>query len=132
MAEESLGWDEIERSASYVRGRSDCRPTVIIVTGSGLGALADEIEAPTSLPYPEIPHFSPTSVLGHAGTLVLGELAGKGVALMQGRVHFYEGYSLQRATFPIRVLTEIGLHSQSLFLRERPSNVPREQFLDAV
>jgi purine-nucleoside phosphorylase len=80
----------------------------MIITGSGLGALAHEIEAPASLRYTEIPDFSPTGVLGHPGELITGELAGREVALMQGRVHFYEGYSLQRATFPVRVLHRLG------------------------
>jgi purine-nucleoside phosphorylase len=109
MAEESLGWDQIEESADYIRHRTDVRPTVMIITGSGLGGLADELRAPVSLPYAEIPHFSPTSVLGHTGALVIGEMEGKHVAIMQGRVHFYEGHSLRRATFPIRVLHRLGV-----------------------
>jgi purine-nucleoside phosphorylase len=106
--EESLGWEEIAETASHIRERTGCRPTVMIITGSGLGALADDIEEPSSLPYTEIPHFSTTSVLGHAGELVTGKLAGREVALMQGRVHFYEGHSMQRVTFPIRVLRRLG------------------------
>ena len=108
MTEEILGWDEIEASASFIRDRTGCRPSAMIITGSGLGALAHEIEAPASLRYTEIPDFSPTGVLGHPGELITGELAGREVALMQGRVHFYEGYSLQRATFPMRVLHRLG------------------------
>lgn len=108
MTEEILGWDEIEASASFIRDRTGCRPSAMIITGSGLGALAHEIEAPASLRYTEIPDFSPTGVLGHPGELITGELAGREVALMQGRVHFYEGHSLQRATFPVRVLHRLG------------------------
>lgn len=108
MTEEILGWDDIEASASFIRDRTGCRPSAMIITGSGLGALAHEIEAPASLRYTEIPDFSPTGVLGHPGELITGELAGREVALMQGRVHFYEGYSLQRATFPVRVLHRLG------------------------
>jgi len=108
VTEEILGWDDIEASASFIRGRTGCRPSAVIITGSGLGALADEIEAPASLRYTEIADFSPTGVLGHPGELITGKLAGREVALMQGRVHFYEGYSLQRATFPVRVLHRLG------------------------
>jgi purine-nucleoside phosphorylase len=108
VTEEILGWDDIEASASFIRDRTGCRPSAMIITGSGLGALAHEIEAPASLRYTEIPDFSPTGVLGHPGELITGELAGREVALMQGRVHFYEGHSLQRATFPVRVLHRLG------------------------
>jgi purine-nucleoside phosphorylase len=108
VTEEILGWDDIEASASFIRDRTGCRPSAVIITGSGLGALADEIEAPASLRYTEIPDFSPTGVLGHPGELITGKLAGREVALMQGRVHFYEGHSLQRATFPVRVLHRLG------------------------
>jgi purine-nucleoside phosphorylase len=108
VTEEILGWDDIEASASFIRDRTGCRPSAVIITGSGLGALADEIEAPASLRYTEIPGFSPTGVLGHPGELITGKLAGRQVALMQGRVHFYEGHSLQRATFPVRVLHRLG------------------------
>jgi purine-nucleoside phosphorylase len=106
--EEILGWDEITESAAHIHYRTGCRPTVMIITGSGLGALADDIEEPSTLPYTEIPHFPTTGVLGHAGALVTGKLAGREVALMQGRVHFYEGRSLQRITFPVRVLHRLG------------------------
>ena len=108
MTDEILGWDDIEASASFIRERTGCRPSAMIITGSGLGALADKLEAPVSLPYTEIPGFSPTGVLGHPGQLITGRLAGTEVALMQGRVHFYEGHSLQRATFPVRVLHRLG------------------------
>jgi purine-nucleoside phosphorylase len=105
---EIIGWDDIEASASFIRGRTSCRPSAVIITGSGLGALADKIEEPASLQYTEIPGFSPTGVPGHPGRLITGRLANREVALMQGRVHFYEGHSLQRATLPVRVLHRLG------------------------
>jgi purine-nucleoside phosphorylase len=108
VAEETWGWTEIEETASYIRDRAKLRPSVMIITGSGLGALADDVEEPVSLPYSEIPRFSPTSVLGHSGDLIMGRLEGREIAIMRGRVHFYEGYSLQRITFPIRVLHHLG------------------------
>jgi purine-nucleoside phosphorylase len=108
VPEEALGWDEIEETASYVRSKVASPPSVMLITGSGLGALAEDIKGATSLAYGEIPYLVPTSVLGHAGHLVLGELGGRQVALMQGRVHFYEGHAMQRITFPIRVLHRLG------------------------
>ncbi|TKJ30723.1 MAG: purine-nucleoside phosphorylase [Chloroflexi bacterium B3_Chlor] len=99
----------MEESASYISAQTPSRPTVAIITGSGLGAVADDVEAPESMPYGVIPHFPSTSVQGHVGELVIGRLAGKEVAFMRGRVHFYEGYSLQRITFPIRVMHRLGI-----------------------
>ena len=107
--EETYGWDQVEESASYIRDRTDRQPGLAIITGSGLGSLADDIGEAESIPYSEIPRFPPTTVKGHAGELVLGELAGKQVALMRGRAHFYEGHSLQRVTFPVRVLRALGV-----------------------
>ena len=82
-----------------------------LILGSGLGALADEIENPVRIDYKEIPHFPLTTVKGHAGNFVVGELSGKKVAALQGRFHFYEGYSMQELTFPVRVMKELGAHS---------------------
>jgi purine-nucleoside phosphorylase len=109
MDESLLGWEEIEETASHIRAQTDCRPVVGIITGSGLGSVADEIRGGKSIPYGEIPNFLPTTVQGHVGELVLGELAGKEVAFMRGRTHFYEGHSLQRITFPISVMHALGV-----------------------
>lgn len=106
--EPSCGWEEIEESASYIRAHSKYRPSVCIITGSGLGLLADEVKGGEPIPYEEVPHFLPTTVQGHAGELVLGELAGKVVAVMRGRIHFYEGHPLQRIAFPVRVMHALG------------------------
>jgi purine-nucleoside phosphorylase len=84
---------------------------VAVILGSGLGALADEVDAVASVPYGEIPGFVQSTVVGHAGRLVFGTLEGTRVAVMQGRVHFYEGLSLQQTTFPVRVLRELGAHT---------------------
>ncbi len=109
MDERSYGWEEIEESASLIRSLTASRPSVLIITGSGLGTVADDVEVSQSLSYEEIPHFPSTSVEGHTGELVLGQLAGKEVAVMCGRVHFYEGYSLQSITFPVRVVHKLGI-----------------------
>jgi len=86
----------------------DWSPQVGIILGSGLGALADEVDAVASIPYGEIRGFVESSVVGHAGRLVLGTLEGTRVAVMQGRLHFYEGHDLQQVTFPVRVLKTLG------------------------
>ena len=105
--------DRIKKSAAAVRERlpNGWQPDVLVILGSGLGALADEVDAVASVPYGEIPGFVQSSVVGHAGRLVFGTLEGTRVAVMQGRVHFYEGLSLQQTTFPVRVLRELGAHT---------------------
>ncbi len=82
-----------------------------IILGSGLGALADEIEAVATIPYSEIPGFAASTVIGHAGRMVLGTLAGTRVLVMQGRLHYYEGHTLQTATFPVRVMKALGVET---------------------
>lgn len=98
----------MEEAAEAVRRRVAFEPKLAVVLGSGLGALADHIEAVGVVPYAEIPHFPTSTVPGHAGRLVLGWLEGKPVAAMQGRVHLYEGYTAQEVVFPIRVLFALG------------------------
>jgi purine-nucleoside phosphorylase len=91
-----------------IRRRTELRPRVGIVLGTGLGALAKEIRADVVIPYAEIPHFPLSTVEGHSGRLILGNLDGVPVVAMQGRFHHYEGYSLQQVTFPIRVMRLLG------------------------
>jgi purine-nucleoside phosphorylase len=98
----------VREAASSVRGRLPITPRVGIILGSGLGPLADEVQDPTVVPYAEIPHFAVSTVSGHAGQLVGGTLEGVPVAVLRGRVHFYEGYSLQQVTFPVRTLRRLG------------------------
>jgi purine-nucleoside phosphorylase len=95
-------------AAAEVRRRAGRTPEVGIILGSGLGALADQVAADAVIPYDEIPHFPRPGVEGHAGRLVVGTLEGRAVAVMQGRVHFYEGYSLAEVAFPTRVLRVLG------------------------
>ncbi len=84
-------------------------PFVGVVLGSGLGALADKIENPVTIPYKQIPGFPESTATGHKGNLIFGDLAGKKVLAMQGRFHFYEGYTMQQVTFPIRVMKLLGI-----------------------
>ncbi|HKS06551.1 MAG TPA: purine-nucleoside phosphorylase [Gemmatimonadaceae bacterium] len=98
----------IEAAADVVRARFDRSPETALILGTGLGALATEIDVRASIPYDEIPGFPLSTVESHAGRLVCGTLAGKTVIAMQGRFHRYEGYSLQQVTFPVRVLRALG------------------------
>lgn len=91
-----------------IRARGGVKPSVAVILGSGLGELADEIEAPLVVPYADIPHFPVSTVHGHAGQLVIGTLQGTPVVAMRGRVHYYEGYSMRDVTFPVRVMHRLG------------------------
>lgn len=103
--------DGIERAAAAVRARFGQVPEVGIILGTGLGALAREIETVATIDYPSIPAFPNSTVESHAGRLLCGTLGGKTVVAMQGRFHRYEGYSLQQVTFPVRVLKALGAKS---------------------
>lgn len=103
---------QIEESAGWIRSRMGAHaPTIGIILGSGMGILADEVEQAVKLPYGEIPGFPVPTVEGHAGSLVIGSLAGKTVCVMQGRFHFYEGHSQQKLAFPVRVMQALGIHT---------------------
>ena len=102
-------YDQIQESVAAVRKYSKLEPRVGIILGTGLGPLADRIEAPTRISYDELPHFPASTVDFHAGELVLGRLAGKDVVALSGRFHYYEGYSLQQVTFPVRVARALGV-----------------------
>ncbi len=98
----------VAESVAAIRARSTLRPEAAIVLGTGLGGVAARIEVEASIPYEEIPYFPLSTVETHTGRLLLGRLAGRPVAAMQGRFHRYEGYSLQEVTFPVRVLRALG------------------------
>jgi len=98
----------MEEARSFVAARGGIVPRIGLILGSGLGDLADRIENPVYIPFAEIPHFPVSTAPGHAGRLVIGRLAGQPVAAMQGRVHYYEGYSMQQVTFPVRVMKALG------------------------
>jgi len=100
---------QIHAAADYILSRIDKKPTVGLILGSGLGDLADSLENRIVVPYEDIPHFPRSGVVGHAGTLVIGEICGRTVAVMQGRVHYYEGYSQQLISMPVRVMRLLGV-----------------------
>ncbi|MDV2683333.1 purine-nucleoside phosphorylase [Alkalihalophilus lindianensis] len=101
--------DKIKQSATYLEGKLSTKPQIGLILGSGLGELADEIEDAVKIPYSDIPNFPVSTVEGHAGQLVIGTLHGKEVVAMQGRFHYYEGYTMQEVTFPVRVMKQIGV-----------------------
>jgi purine-nucleoside phosphorylase len=100
-----------ERAARFIRARTRLRPRIALVLGSGLGAFADGMARATRVDYAKIPNFPRSTALGHAGRLVIGEIGKVPVAVMQGRVHFYEGYSQQEVIFPMRVLGRLGVRA---------------------
>ena len=102
---------QMEGAAAIIRNRSRYQPTVGIVLGSGLSELADEVQYPDIIPTAQIPHWPGSSVEGHTGRLVLGRLEDQTVLVMQGRSHFYEGYSMSQITLPIRVMSILGIHT---------------------
>jgi len=99
---------QVEQCVSFLRDALPFSPDIVIQLGTGLGHFGDTIESVLSLPYSDIPHFPKSTVASHKGNLVLGYLGEKKVAILQGRFHFYEGYSTKEVTFPIRVLSLLG------------------------
>lgn len=102
---------EIKEAADYIQTQTQHRPTIGLILGSGLNSLADEIEDTDQIPYHHIPHFPVSGVVGHAGKLVIGTLAGQTILVMQGRTHFYEGYSPAHITLPVRVMRLLGIQT---------------------
>jgi purine-nucleoside phosphorylase len=96
-------------AAEFLRTKTILQPKLAIILGSGLGDFADRVENAVAIPYAEIPHFPQSTVQGHSGKLVIGTLGGVPVAVMQGRVHAYEGYRMDEVTFPMRVLRLFGI-----------------------
>lgn len=108
LDEPMVGPDAVIAAADAIRARRTPAPEVAIILGTGLGALADVIDVDVAIPYGELPGFAPSTVESHTGRLLLGTLGGRRAVAMQGRLHRYEGYSLQQVTFPVRVMRELG------------------------
>ena len=105
----SVPFSDYQESAEFLRGRlNGFEPEILLILGSGLGFLGDHVERPIYVPYGEIPHFKTSSAPGHAGRFVFGMLRGRRVAVMQGRMHCYEGYSMEEAGYAVRVLRLLG------------------------
>ena len=105
-------FDDVTEAAQFLRAKlGGLRPGIGIVLGSGLGAAAEAVMNPVVVPYENIPHFPKSTVEGHSGRLVAGSLGGAQVVVMQGRVHYYEGYTAQDVTFPMRVMGALGIRA---------------------
>ncbi len=102
-------YDQIQEAVRYIRQRTDFKPAFGLVLGTGLSGLAEEIEAVEFIDYQDIPHFPVSTVQSHRGQLILGTLGGAPVVAMAGRFHYYEGYTMQQVTFPIRVMKFLGV-----------------------
>lgn len=102
-------YEKIRETASWIKERMTTNPTTAIILGTGLGQLASEITDKYEFPYSEIPNFPISTVEGHSGKLIFGKLVNKDIMAMQGRFHFYEGYSMKEVTFPVRVMYELGI-----------------------
>jgi purine-nucleoside phosphorylase len=107
-------FEKASRAAKFIQSKTKLRPNVGLVLGSGLGAFGDELASATQIPYNKIPGFPRSTVEGHAGRLVIGKLADVPVAVMQGRVHLYEGYSAKDVAFPMRVIGRLGIRAAIL------------------
>lgn len=101
--------EQIKESADFIRSKTSVKPSIGIILGTGLGGLVKEIKVIDIISYDQIPNFPVSTVESHSGKLILGELGGKKVVAMQGRFHYYEGYSLQQVTFPVRVMKLLGI-----------------------
>ena len=109
MSEVLEYFEKIEEAAAYIRSKVELNASLGMVLGSGLGGFAEGLDDPVAISYGDIPHFPVSSVSGHAGKLVVGSIAGQQIVVMQGRVHYYEGYSMKEVTFPVRVLAGLGI-----------------------
>ncbi len=112
---------QIKESTAYIQSKTTIEPTIGIILGTGLGGLVKEIEIIDEISYEDIPHFPVSTVESHSGKLIFGKIGGKNVVAMQGRFHYYEGYSLQQVTFPVRVMKMLGI--QQLFVSNASGGV---------
>jgi purine-nucleoside phosphorylase len=123
--------EKVQEAAGFLKEKSAVSPRFGLILGTGLGGLAAEIEAETQIPYGEIPHFPTSTVESHAGQLTLGTLKGRSVVAMEGRFHYYEGYSLQEVTFPVRVMKALGV--ETLFVTNAAGGMnPQYDLADIV
>ncbi|MEC5422337.1 purine-nucleoside phosphorylase [Virgibacillus sp. C22-A2] len=101
----------VQEASSHIQEKMTTTPKIGLILGSGLGVLGEKIKNQITIPYKDIPHFPESTVSGHKGQLIIGNLEGKQVVAMQGRFHYYEGYSMQQVTFPVRVMKHLGIES---------------------
>lgn len=116
--------EQIKETSNFLKEKTNFNPTVGIILGTGLGGLVDEIETVHAISYEEIPNFPVSTVQGHSGKLIFGKLGGKDVVAMQGRFHFYEGYTMNEVVFPVRVMKFLGI--KHLFVSNASGGVNRK------
>ena len=116
--------EKIKQTADYLRGRAGELPKIGIILGTGLGTLVDHIENAIYIPYSEIPNFPVSTVQGHKGNLIFGDMGGRRVMAMQGRFHYYEGYDMKTVTFPVRVMKALGI--ETLFVSNAAGGMNKE------
>ena len=102
-------WEKVQETVSFIKSKTNFTPEYGVILGSGLGSFTDEMKIELVMPYAEIPNFPVSTVLGHKGALVFGTIGEKKVVAMQGRFHYYEGYSMTEVTFPVRVMKYLGI-----------------------
>jgi purine-nucleoside phosphorylase len=103
--------ENLQETTAFIRSASNLKPKVGIVLGSGLGAFVKKVQVDTAIPYEQIPHFAPPTVEGHSGRLVLGTLGSTSLAILQGRVHYYEGHTMEAVVYPVRTLSMLGIET---------------------
>lgn len=116
--------EQIKETAKFLQEKTNFNPTVGIILGTGLGGLVNEIETVHKIPYENIPNFPVSTVQGHGGNLIFGKLGGKDVVAMQGRFHYYEGYTMGEVVFPVRVMKFLGI--KHLFVSNASGGVNRK------
>lgn len=114
MTHKQFTYDDYMETVEAIRARTHYRPTIGLVLGSGLSSLADELHGADVIPTKSLPHWPPSTVEGHSGQLVIGRLHGHDVLIQQGRIHFYEGYTLPQVTLPVRVMKLLGIKTYIL------------------
>lgn len=103
--------DRLQQTVSFLKSKTKVKPSIGVVLGSGLGAFAREIQVDVAIPFHDIPNFGSTSVEGHSGNLIFGNISGKNIVALQGRLHFYEGHSMDTVVFPTRTMALLGVQS---------------------
>lgn len=109
--ERILVLNKLQETVSYIRTKTSAKPKIGVVLGSGLGAFVKDVEVECTLPYKEIPHFSPPTVEGHSGNLIFGKVGNQSIVILQGRNHYYEGHSMESVVFPTRALAMLGIET---------------------
>lgn len=102
---------KLQETVSYIRTKTSAKPKIGVILGSGLGSFVKDVDVEITLPYKDIPHFSPPTVEGHSGNLIFGKIDGLPIAIMQGRNHYYEGHSMESVVFPTRTLAMMGIET---------------------